>query len=165
MITPRGRRGTETLAEPDPVDVYVGRAIRLRRKTCRMSQTELGQACGISFQQVQKYERATNRVSISMLARVSQALDHPIVLFFPPELVADRSQAGATTVDLDPASAQMVALYRALEWRQREALSGLLKAMVAVGRQPPTGAPRRVDEERTYIGRATRKPRLPHRAH
>ena len=165
MVNARGLVWLDTQAEPDPVDVYVGRAIRLRRKTCRMSQTELGQACGISFQQVQKYERAANRVSTSMLARISKALDHPIALFFPPELISERFEGCATSFNLDPASAQMVALYRALEWRQRDAVSGLLKAMVAANRPSPTSAARPAGERRAFTGPTPRKSRLPQRTH
>lgn len=165
MVNARGFVWLETHAEPDPVDVYVGRTIRLRRKTCRMSQTELGQACGVSCQQVQKYERAANRVSTSMLARISKALDHPIVMFFPPQLIAERFEGCATTVNLDPASAQMVALYGALERRQQDAINGLLEAMAAANSPPPARAARPARERQAFMGPPPRKPRAPQRTH
>lgn len=59
---------------PDPVDVYVGQMIRVRRKNLGISQTALGHAIGVSFQQIQKYERGSNRVSCSMLVRMSARL-------------------------------------------------------------------------------------------
>lgn len=63
--------------EPDPIDVAVGARMRIRRKELRMSQAELAERLGVSFQQVQKYERGANRVSASMLVRAAHALDCP----------------------------------------------------------------------------------------
>jgi transcriptional regulator with XRE-family HTH domain len=60
---------------PDPIDVEVGARIRARRKSRGISQTTLGEAVDLSFQQMQKYERGTNRVSASMLVRIARALD------------------------------------------------------------------------------------------
>jgi transcriptional regulator with XRE-family HTH domain len=78
-----------TKSAPDPVDVYVGARIRQRRLKLGLSQSELaarlgkeGRKGGLSFQQVQKYERGANRVSASMLVRASQALDIPVAWFF-----------------------------------------------------------------------------------
>lgn len=58
---------------PDPVDLHVGRAIRTRRKELGQSQSELADALGISFQQVQKYERGANRISASMMYKAAAA--------------------------------------------------------------------------------------------
>lgn len=58
---------------PDPVDVHVGRVLRARRQELGQSQSELAEALGVSFQQIQKYERGTNRVSASMMFRAAQA--------------------------------------------------------------------------------------------
>jgi transcriptional regulator with XRE-family HTH domain len=60
---------------PDPVDVAIGARIRLRRKTLGVSQGALAEQIGVSFQQVQKYERGMNRVSGSTLVAISRALD------------------------------------------------------------------------------------------
>jgi transcriptional regulator with XRE-family HTH domain len=62
-------------ARPDPIDVEVGARIRARRVFLGMSQTKLATALGLTFQQVQKYERGDNRVSASTLVRVGKALD------------------------------------------------------------------------------------------
>ena len=62
-------------ARPDPIDVDVGARIRARRVFLGMSQTKLANALGLTFQQVQKYERGDNRVSASTLVRVGRALD------------------------------------------------------------------------------------------
>ena len=72
----RTRRG------PHPVDLHVGARIRNRRLVLGMSQTELGKAVGLTFQPVQKYENATNRISASRLAEVAAILKVPAAYFF-----------------------------------------------------------------------------------
>ena len=67
---------------PHPIDVMVGKRIRLRRVQLGLSQTELGQKLGVTFQQIQKYENGANRVSCSRLYETSVALDVPIAYFF-----------------------------------------------------------------------------------
>ena len=64
------------------IDVHVGRRIRLRRTLLGLSQEKLGEALNITFQQVQKYERGSNRVSASRLWDIAQILDVPISFFF-----------------------------------------------------------------------------------
>ena len=65
-----------------PVDVHIGQKIRARRILLGLSQTELADVAGITFQQVQKYEKGTNRVGASRLQQFSQALDVPPSYFF-----------------------------------------------------------------------------------
>src|SRR5215469_7120842 len=79
---------------PSPIDVHVGSRVRLRRRLLAMSQEQLGDALGLTFQQVQKYERGMNRVGASRLFDLSRVLDVPISFFFDdmPETV---SAAGA----------------------------------------------------------------------
>ena len=67
---------------PSPVDVHVGARVRVRRTLLGMSQTTLGDAIGITFQQVQKYERGANRISASRLFALSRVLDVPVEYFF-----------------------------------------------------------------------------------
>lgn len=67
---------------PNPVDVHVGSRVRMRRTLLGMSQTKLGEALGLTFQQVQKYERGSNRIGASRLYHLSQILDVPISFFF-----------------------------------------------------------------------------------
>lgn len=67
---------------PSPIDVHVGARIRLRRTLLGMSQERLGEALGLTFQQVQKYERGVNRVGASRLFDLSRILDVPISFFF-----------------------------------------------------------------------------------
>lgn len=68
--------------QPHPVDIKVGQAIRARRRDLGLSQEQLAGALGVSFQQVQKYERGANRISASMLYKTSTALKAPIEVFF-----------------------------------------------------------------------------------
>ena len=67
---------------PNPVDRQVGLRIRMRRKELGMSQERLAETIGLTFQQVQKYERATNRVSASKLWEMSRALNVPVSYFY-----------------------------------------------------------------------------------
>ncbi len=67
---------------PSPVDVHVGARLRVRRTLLGMSQTTLGEAIGLTFQQVQKYERGSNRISASRLFALTRVLDVPIEYFF-----------------------------------------------------------------------------------
>ena len=72
----------EKESRPSPIDVHVGTRIRLRRTLLGMSQERLGEALGLTFQQVQKYERGINRVGASRLFDLSRVLDVPISFFF-----------------------------------------------------------------------------------
>ena len=74
-----------TLMDEDrlsPIDVYVGLRIRLRRKVLGVSQEWLGDALGLTFQQVQKYERGVNRVGASRLFEIACIMDMPVSYFF-----------------------------------------------------------------------------------
>ena len=59
---------------PDPMDIALGAAVRIRRRTIGMSQEALAEQCGVSFQQIQKYENGANRISFSRLVQISRAL-------------------------------------------------------------------------------------------
>jgi len=72
----------KTAEDAHPVDVYVGSRIKLRRTLLGISQERLGDALDLTFQQVQKYERGSNRVSASKLFTISEVLDVPISYFF-----------------------------------------------------------------------------------
>jgi transcriptional regulator with XRE-family HTH domain len=67
---------------PNPVDLHVGARIRLRRRLHGVSQEKLAEALGLTFQQVQKYERGANRVSASKLYEIAAALSTPVSFFF-----------------------------------------------------------------------------------
>ena len=67
---------------PNPVDKHVGSRVRLRRMMLGMSQEKLGDALGLTFQQVQKYEKGTNRIGASRLQHISHILQIPVPFFF-----------------------------------------------------------------------------------
>jgi len=68
--------------KPNPVDQLVGRRVRLRRMLLGMSQERLGESMGLTFQQVQKYEKGVNRIGASRLFQISEILDVPVQFFF-----------------------------------------------------------------------------------
>ena len=66
---------------PNPIDKHVGSRVRMRRMMLGMSQEKLGDALGLTFQQVQKYEKGTNRIGASRLQQISQILQVPVSFF------------------------------------------------------------------------------------
>ncbi len=88
-----------------PIDVHVGARVRQRRALLGMNQTILGKALGVSFQQVQKYENGTNRISASRLFDLTRVLDVSIEHFFedmPPEVAASSPAAGGERAKKPP---------------------------------------------------------------
>lgn len=67
---------------PNPIDKHVGSRVRMRRMMLSMSQEKLGDALGLTFQQVQKYEKGTNRIGASRLQQISLILQVPVAFFF-----------------------------------------------------------------------------------
>jgi len=92
MAKSKIRQGYGT-GNPHPIDVHVGARVRVRRTLLGMTQTDLGDALGLTFQQVQKYERGTNRISSSRLYDLARVLDLSVENFFD-ELSPD---AGASS--------------------------------------------------------------------
>jgi transcriptional regulator with XRE-family HTH domain len=68
--------------KPNPMDIHVGARVRVRRMMIGMSQEKLGEKMGLTFQQIQKYEKGTNRIGASRLFQLSQILDVPVQFFF-----------------------------------------------------------------------------------
>jgi transcriptional regulator with XRE-family HTH domain len=86
-----------TKKAPNPIDKHVGSRVRMRRMMVGMSQEKLGDALGLTFQQVQKYERGANRVGASRLYDLSRVLDVPVSFFFDdinPEIAAAVAENG-----------------------------------------------------------------------
>ncbi|MFA5952747.1 MAG: helix-turn-helix transcriptional regulator [Hyphomicrobium sp.] len=67
---------------PNPIDRHVGSRVRMRRMLAGVSQEKLGDALGVTFQQIQKYEKGSNRVSASRLQHIAKMLDVPVAFFF-----------------------------------------------------------------------------------
>ena len=130
---------------PSPVDVHVGARLRQRRTLLGMSQTTLGDAIGVSFQQMQKYERGANRIGASRLFDLARVLDVPIEYFFgdmPAEVVGSlagkrRSRADQPpSYDLDPIAKRETlelvrAYYKISDPEIRKRLRELTKALGA----------------------------------
>lgn len=74
---------------PNPIDRHVGSRVRMRRMLVGMSQEKLGEALGLTFQQVQKYEKGTNRISASKLQHIAKILAVPVEFFFDGAPVSD----------------------------------------------------------------------------
>jgi transcriptional regulator with XRE-family HTH domain len=81
---------------PNPIDKHVGSRVRMRRMMLSMSQEKLGDALGLTFQQVQKYEKGTNRIGASRLQQISNILQVPVSFFFEgaPHIGGERHSGG-----------------------------------------------------------------------
>lgn len=77
-----GKMAEENKKKPNPIDIHVGSRVRLRRNMLGMSQEKLGEHLGITFQQIQKYEKGTNRVGASRLQAIASILGVPVAFFF-----------------------------------------------------------------------------------
>ena len=80
---------------PDPIDIEVGRRIRARRLSNGLSQSSLANSLGVTFQQVQKYEKGVNRVGAGRLQRIAHFLDVPMTFFFDGQ----SRQSGKTPIE------------------------------------------------------------------
>lgn len=110
------------------VDEHVGQRIRHRRWTVGMTQQQLGEAVGIKFQQIQKYETGMNRVSASRLWDIARALDVPVAFFF--EGLADASAIEVERgVLADKEALQLVRAYYAIPEAQRRQIFELARVL------------------------------------
>ena len=103
---------------PNPVDKYVGSRVRMRRIMLGMSQEKLGDALGLTFQQVQKYEKGTNRVGASRIQQISEILQVPVSFLFeggPTGTASEGFREGASPAYISDflATAEGLALTRA----------------------------------------------------
>lgn len=87
-------------SNPNPIDIHVGSRVRLRRTLLGMSQEKLGAALGLTFQQVQKYERGTNRIGSSRLFQLGRILEVPVSFFFD-DMPNEISQATSSVPDAE----------------------------------------------------------------
>lgn len=121
------------LRSPHHVDQHVGALIRVRRKALGISQTELADALGVSFQQVQKYERGSNRVSASKLFEIAQKLDTPLSAFFEGlETAEDAGWQGQDDIVRflgQPGSQALVTAFSSLRPQLRSRLVALAQAL------------------------------------
>jgi transcriptional regulator with XRE-family HTH domain len=116
------------------MDVALGAAVRIRRRTIGISQEALADQCGVSFQQIQKYENGANRISFSRLVQIARALKCRVVDLMDVLDGPDRE----TTGDLDlltrmrtPGALELLAAYEQMPPEARASLVGLLRALTA----------------------------------
>ncbi|HCU59032.1 MAG TPA: hypothetical protein DIC64_03530, partial [Alphaproteobacteria bacterium] len=112
-------RGRLENGEPNPVDVYVGTRIKVRRNVLALSQQDLADALGLTFQQIQKYEKGLNRIGASRLWDIAQILKVPMDFFFSDmplevQIESPRAQKGKTVSLVMPSSDPMQS-FEALE--------------------------------------------------
>lgn len=141
----RSGRGRTASGKPNPIDVHVGARVRLRRTLLGMSQEKLGEAIGLTFQQVQKYERGANRIGASRLYDLSRVLDVPVSFFFddmsddaaqqsPRMIVAGLSEELPVSLEIDPMTKRETlelvrAYYRITDPQVRKRVFELAKAL------------------------------------
>lgn len=128
---------------PNPIDIHVGERVRLRRTLLGMSQEKLGAAIGLTFQQIQKYERGLNRIGSSRLWSISQVLNVPVSFFFEDmdeNIIGDSAQISGLSedkkslVEIDPMNRKQTlelvrAFYRISDPKAANLILELVKVM------------------------------------
>jgi transcriptional regulator with XRE-family HTH domain len=122
------------------MDIALGAAVRIRRRTLGISQEALAEQCGVSFQQVQKYENGANRISFSRLVQIARALKCRVVDLMDVLDAPDRESTG----DLDlltrmrtPGALELLAAYERMGPEARSSLVQLLRALTAEAAAEP----------------------------
>jgi len=117
---------------PDPMDIALGAAVRIRRRSLAISQETLAERCGVSFQQIQKYENGANRISFSRLVQIARALQCRVVDLMD---VLDTPE-GEPAPDLEiltrmrtPGALELLSAYERLSPETRSSLLGLLRTL------------------------------------
>lgn len=128
------RLGMHKRPSPDPIDAHVGSRVRICRAHRDLSQADLGEAIGLTFQQIQKYERGTNRISASRLYEIAQVLDVPVSFFFDdmPGTIEQKPPAEAPADPLTRREAlEVVRAYHAIADKSvRKSLFDMIKAVI-----------------------------------
>jgi transcriptional regulator with XRE-family HTH domain len=130
--------------DPRPVDAYVGARIRVRRSLAGMSQTQLAGRIGVTFQQVQKYERGTNRIGASRLMQICAVLEvTPAWLFEGAPGPQPQSSAAARKIDneitafhADELAPQLISTFPRLPARVKRSLVALMTAVADQTTEP-----------------------------
>ena len=126
-------RRTIAKDSPHPVDVHVGSRVRLRRTLLGMNQTQLGEALGLTFQQVQKNELGVNRIGGSRLYQLSQILDVPVSFFFD-ELDDEKTWSPDDILPKRETLELVRAYYRIRDPAARKRLYDMTQAMAGLAR-------------------------------
>jgi transcriptional regulator with XRE-family HTH domain len=122
------------------MDIALGAAVRIRRRTLGISQEALAEQCGVSFQQVQKYENGANRISFSRLVQIARALKCRVVDLMDVLDAPDR-ESGHGDIDLltrmrTPGALELLAAYELMAPEARSSLVSLLRALTAEAAEP-----------------------------
>ena len=132
MMTPK---------KPDPVDVEVGQRIRIQRLQSGLSQTSLAEQLGVTFQQVQKYEKGVNRVGAGRLTKIAKVLGVPVSTFFGAHdaVTTDRAERGSASSPLKlltvPGALRLLRAYGQLhDGKMRRSIVDLVEN-IAAGRR------------------------------
>ena len=136
---------------PHPLDIALGSRVRLRRKELGLSQDQLARSVGITFQQVQKYEHGTNRISFSRLVEIAEALDCSVT-----DLIGnlDKSKSsGSLSRQIafltEPGAADLLEAYSSIESpKRRRAILNLARQLANDQPEPPRAPARRGREAR-----------------
>ena len=140
------RRRTIKDDGPDPINRYVGSRVRARRVGIRLSQTKLGEAIGVTFQQVQKYENGTNRIGASNLFKIAKTLGVDVAYFFEgvqeiaDSMMADTPEIPMAGIKEDPLTSRdaielMHNYYRVKDANVRKRLAQFVKTLAHSGEE------------------------------
>ena len=138
----------ENKKKPNPVDIHVGSRVRLRRTMTGMSQEKLGEHLGITFQQIQKYEKGTNRIGASRLQNISEVLTVPVAFFFegldnPPVGANGLQEPGSEFLHDSYNSSEILQLSRAFariaDPKVRRRVLDLVRSLAAVEEEAEPG--------------------------
>jgi transcriptional regulator with XRE-family HTH domain len=125
-----------SIKAPDPMDIALGAAVRIRRRKLGISQETLAEHCGVSFQQIQKYENGTNRISFSRLVQIARALQCRVVDLMET-LDGPEEQSGEDMEVLarlrTPGALELLSAYERLPTEARASLISLLRTLAADG--------------------------------
>lgn len=125
------------------MDIALGAAVRIRRRTIGISQEALAEQCGVSFQQIQKYENGANRISFSRLVQIARALECRVVDLM--DVLDEPERDLSSDVDVltrmrTPGALELLAAFEQLPAEARSSLVNLLRAVAS----PGAGKPRQV---------------------
>jgi transcriptional regulator with XRE-family HTH domain len=121
------------------MDIALGAAVRIRRRTLGISQEALAEQCGVSFQQIQKYENGANRISFSRLVQIARALKCRVVDLM--DVLDAPEREGSGDIDLltrmrTPGALELLAAYEQMPPEARSSLVGLLRSLTAGASEP-----------------------------
>jgi len=120
-----------TKGSANAIDAHVGARIRLRRMMLGMSQEKLGEHLGITFQQIQKYEKGTNRVGASRIQAIARVLSVPVSFFFEEAPGGDVNEPTAgPDITFDAATLEITRLVQAMTTAQRASVRAVARAIV-----------------------------------